>query len=150
MPLTEVAGKIGGYSLFTDKLTISGGEPFAQPDFLRGVIRTAREKGYNDIFVYSGLELAALRTGFADILDLIDILVDGAFRQDLPTKKIWRGSENQVMHILTRDPALRESYAPFVDAAEDHGSMQVIQSRGSTILIGIPRHPDLTGKLSRT
>jgi anaerobic ribonucleoside-triphosphate reductase activating protein len=62
-----------------------------------------------DILCYSGDRIEHLRRVYPDVLDHIDVLVDGRFRVDLPTLLPWRGSANQRLHRLT--PLARQRYA---------------------------------------
>ena len=84
----------------TDGLTISGGEPFLQAMDCAKLAKAAKEKGLN-VWVYSGYTYEEL-TGSDDIVDalglleLTDVLVDGAYIHDERTSELrWRGSRNQ-------------------------------------------------------
>ncbi len=81
-------------------VTISGGEPFAQPGALVALLERLRFYGVQDILVYSGYTFEELEA-FASpdnnrALRMIDTLVDGRFiaEQDDPLIA-WRGSRNQ-------------------------------------------------------
>ncbi len=91
-------------------LTLLGGEPF-EPDNQRALLpflKAVREQmPQKTIWAYSGYELEelagwALGTGRArcevtdDLLSLVDVLVDGEFKQELKNiSLLFRGSENQ-------------------------------------------------------
>lgn len=84
-----------------DGVTISGGEPFAQPEALIAILKKAQEKKLNR-WVYTGytfeklIALAKDNSLYLEILKLIDILVDGQFllnQKSLTVK--FRGSTNQ-------------------------------------------------------
>ena len=82
-----------------DGLTLSGGEPFAQPKACAELARAARDAGLN-VWVYSGYtleELIAMRSEDADaLLDACDVLVDGRFIQERRTLDMpFAGSGNQ-------------------------------------------------------
>ena len=106
-------------------ITISGGEPFMNPEALLELIIALRRKGVKHIVVYTGYTLGQLQSpndpaakyglmknvpgaGYAlqhghrmlpvihGILLNIDVLVDGPFVANLDHNKItWRGSSNQ-------------------------------------------------------
>jgi len=83
----------------TDGLTLSGGEPFSQPEECAVVARAAKEHGLN-VWAYSGWTfeelLADERPAVRELLELCDVLVDGPFileQRSLTLK--WRGSRNQ-------------------------------------------------------
>lgn len=139
MTLEQVEQKLKFYSLFTERLTISGGEPFAQPQFLKSIILSARKAGYKDVFVYSGQLYEDLRAAFPDVIDLIDVLVDGPFRRDLPTRLSWRGSANQRLIICSRDPEVARRYEGYETSEDECDSMQVVQSGKRAFVVGIPR-----------
>ena len=83
----------------TDGLTLTGGDPFAQPEDCLALAHAAREHGLN-VWAYSGWTFEYLRDqgseGQKALLAALDVLIDGPFileqrRLALP----WRGSRNQ-------------------------------------------------------
>lgn len=85
----------------TDGLTLSGGEPFLQAAECARLARMIHEMGLN-VWCYSGntyeelLEAAGADKGCAELLDEIDVLVDGMFIQEQKSLRLkWRGSLNQ-------------------------------------------------------
>jgi anaerobic ribonucleoside-triphosphate reductase activating protein len=87
-------------------ITISGGEPFEQPDvldeFLDGILE--QMPGWN-VIVYTGYELpelAAKGHSAANILKKIDILIDGEYKTEIPSDHPLKGSGNQQVHFLTQ------------------------------------------------
>ncbi|KHN50092.1 anaerobic ribonucleoside-triphosphate reductase-activating protein [Pectobacterium fontis] len=85
-------------------ISLSGGDPLHPqnvPDILRLVERIRAECPNKDIWVWTGYVLAALTPEQQRVVDLINVLVDGKFVQDLKDPAlIWRGSSNQVVHHL--------------------------------------------------
>lgn len=87
------------------KFTISGGDPFYQPENLYNLVREIKTRIPNsDIWCYTGftyeeLQLKSDCTGLA--LRYIDTLVDGPFIQDLRDENLkFRGSSNQrIIHL---------------------------------------------------
>ena len=87
-----------------DGITISGGEPFEQADPLCEMVKLIKSETHLDIMMYSGYtikELNEYSESARQILSLIDILVDGRFEEGLSNKKMWRGSDNQKLHLLS-------------------------------------------------
>lgn len=81
-------------------LTLSGGEPFQQPDATRQLLAAARRLGRSTL-VFSGYTLEELRERDATLLDDLDALIDGRYRSDQRLGTGLRGSANQVVHRLT-------------------------------------------------
>ncbi|MCL6352392.1 anaerobic ribonucleoside-triphosphate reductase-activating protein [Pectobacterium polaris] len=85
-------------------ISLSGGDPLHPqnvPDILRLVERIRAECPDKDIWVWTGYVLAELTLEQQRVVDLINVLVDGKFVQDLKDPAlIWRGSSNQVVHRL--------------------------------------------------
>jgi anaerobic ribonucleoside-triphosphate reductase activating protein len=87
-------------------VTFSGGEPFAQAEGLAALVRLVRAvRPEFSVMSYSGFTLERLqRRGTPpqrDLLDLLDILVDGPYRQELHGALRWRGSSNQRINLLS-------------------------------------------------
>lgn len=91
-----------------DGVTVSGGEPFAQPMGLLALLEELKAHGLHTV-VYSGSTLAALvRRPEPEVraaLRRIDLLIEGPFVAALAAGAgEWRGSRNQ---RLIADPAAR-------------------------------------------
>ena len=98
MAVEEVAKELLKNPL-TDGLTLSGGEPFAQPEDCLALAKTAHEHALN-VWSYSGLTFEYLRDQGTDaqkaLLSELDVLVDGPFLEAERTLSLpWRGSRNQ-------------------------------------------------------
>jgi anaerobic ribonucleoside-triphosphate reductase activating protein len=121
-------------------ITVTGGEPFEQAPALTLLFKMICQYSALDILVYSGLTLEQIRTGtkpMQELLEHVDVLVDGPYRQDLPTKKIWRGSDNQEMHILNKRAMY---YHEFMKKEYNQGRpLQVAMDNNDSLhIIGIP------------
>ena len=81
-------------------ITLTGGEPFEQPEPLIELCQACHERGL-DVWAYSGYTFEELMAGKAgpvarELLGLCDVLVDGLFVEDLQSYDLkWRGSSNQ-------------------------------------------------------
>ncbi len=85
-------------------ITISGGEPFLQPEPLLELARLAKNAGLT-IMIYTGFTIEELKNSgdafVIGLLDIIDILIDGRYVKDIPPSNIWSGSGNQRVHFLS-------------------------------------------------
>lgn len=81
-------------------ITLTGGEPFEQPEPFLILSRWAKERGLN-VWAYSGYTWDELISGIPSaaagtLLKEVDVLVDGPFVQALASYELkWRGSSNQ-------------------------------------------------------
>lgn len=83
-------------------ITISGGEPFEQAEATLALIREIRaRKPQLTIWVYTGYLFEELLDGHKDILEQIDVLVDGPFILEKKSMDLkFRGSSNQrIIHM---------------------------------------------------
>lgn len=82
-----------------DGITMSGGEPFLQPEPFLKIITEVKKIGL-DVWCYSGYTYEEILCGnlkySREILEKIDVLVDGKFEEDKKDLSLWyRGSSNQ-------------------------------------------------------
>ena len=117
MSAAELAAKI---PTSVEGVTLLGGEPFEQAGEAAEFVRLAKARGLT-CMVFSGYTIDEIkaRSDSAQLLDQVDLLVDGRFDRDKPEPKPpegrrWIGSANQVMHYLTGaysadDPQMREA-----------------------------------------
>ncbi|MDW6004518.1 anaerobic ribonucleoside-triphosphate reductase-activating protein [Vibrio mangrovi] len=88
-------------------LSLSGGDPLHPenvPVILRLAKRVKRECQGKDIWLWTGYRLDELNEAQREVLDWIDVLVDGKFEQSLADPALdWRGSSNQIIHTLNLD-----------------------------------------------
>jgi anaerobic ribonucleoside-triphosphate reductase activating protein len=88
-------------SVAVDGITISGGDPFVQPEVTLALTKYAKDKNLN-VWIYTGylyedlIKMSKDNTVIGDILKTADILVDGKFVQELYDPQLeYRGSSNQ-------------------------------------------------------
>ncbi|MEU7615241.1 4Fe-4S single cluster domain-containing protein [Micromonospora rifamycinica] len=129
-------------------ITVSGGEPLAQPGplraFLAAVDRTRSGlRPAPDILLYTGYELTELDSAQRAAAALADVLVTGRFLAGQPTRLVWRGSANQRM-VLQTDLG-RRRYAASVDLTPERAPLQVESDQAGVWIVGTPRR----GTLSR-
>ncbi|MCR5348362.1 MAG: radical SAM protein, partial [Bacilli bacterium] len=118
------------------RITISGGEPFLQEE-LPFLLQCLREKGYEDIMVYTGFtyEEICANPAYAACLPYLDVLVDGPYVEELNDDLPLRGSSNQ--RIIFLKPELEEEYAPCLKGSRRYQIEWVGENRIN--YYGIPR-----------
>ncbi|MDH4099219.1 MAG: radical SAM protein [Nitrospirota bacterium] len=103
------------YSGTIEGITVSGGEPFRQPEGLRNLLSAAREVYGLTTVVYTGYlheELKGSPTA-AECLKFIDVLIDGPYDEENKEETLLaRGSTNQKFHFLTSRYTVDDFYMP--------------------------------------
>ncbi|MEU2447903.1 4Fe-4S single cluster domain-containing protein [Streptomyces althioticus] len=132
-----------------DGLTVSGGEPLAQPAALGAFLvladRVRHEAGRPDadLLVYTGWEDAEIAASPAgEALRLADAVVTGRYRAGEPTFLVWRGSANQ--RLLPRTPLGRQRYRPHLERSAERPELQVRVTDEAVHVIGVPRPGELS------
>lgn len=120
-----------------DGVTISGGEPFLQPDSLRALIKIFIKENIKDILVYSGYQREELETEYKDILDDIAVLVDGEYIQEKNDGHPLRGSNNQRIHYLKQE--CRDAYEKYILEETEKNHVQMFTLTDGKIATGIHR-----------
>ena len=110
----EVLAMLEGNPLL-EGLSLSGGEPFDQPEGFAALARGARQRGCH-VMAWSGYTFEEL-AGDArrrELLEAVDVLVDGPFVLALRSLALpWRGSSNQ--RVLDAPLSLAEGRAAAAD-----------------------------------
>ena len=118
-------------------LTISGGEPFEQPEALLKVLKGVR-KSFSDILVYTGFKIEEILGGQCGecgrlALQYIDVLIDGPYEDTLNTSDcILRGSSNQMIHFLNGD--IRDTYSEYMSQGR---ILETFVHNSNLIIVGI-------------
>ena len=92
-------------------ITLSGGDPFFQPEAALEIAKFAKSIGLN-VWAYTGFTYEALLSDKSrlDLLKYVDVLVDGKFEEDKKDIKLrFRGSSNQ--RIIDVKKSLKENKA---------------------------------------
>lgn len=129
-------------------ITISGGEPFDQPDALRILLQALRGLTPVDILVYSGYPIDALTEWLQKNRGLIDALISEPYDARAEQTLLLRGSDNQQLHYMSE--LGRERFSSFDRPIEsaDHRLDVMFDPDGSVWLAGIPLADDFH-RLSR-
>ena len=133
-----------------DGVTISGGEPFDQPEALlalvQELVRWRAEDGPEfDILCYSGYPMANLKRHHDRLLQELDAVIAEPYVDTLPLTRLWRGSSNQrLVPLSERGEAC---YRTYIDAPADSlgKRIQATVSGNRVFYIGIPARGDMAG-----
>lgn len=126
-----------------DGVTISGGEPFEQPEALGALLtgladlRDATATDF-DVLCFSGYPMHVLEAEHRDHLRLIDALVPEPYNRKVGRGGGIAGSANQPTILLT-DRARRS----FQDSPTPRVPIQIVRDNGRVTIIGTPAPGDL-------
>jgi anaerobic ribonucleoside-triphosphate reductase activating protein len=140
--IEEVVDAITPWIAVADGLTVSGGEPFDQPDALFELLARVRSRSEADILVFTGYPWKTISAMLVPSSALIDALVTGPFRIEEKQTLALRGSDNQELHLITERGRAR--FASFErPAGERDSSVDVMfDENGDVWFAGIPRRDD--------
>jgi anaerobic ribonucleoside-triphosphate reductase activating protein len=119
-------------------LTLSGGEPMIQAAALAAMVRAARAQRDLTVICFTGHTLRELRERprgreVTDLLEQVDVLIDGPYVAAANDGKGLRGSSNQVVHHLTG------RLTDWDDAFVGHPRSAELRVRDrSVLLVGVP------------
>lgn len=139
--IDAVIRSINLWILDAQGLTVSGGEPFDQPEALRVLLENLRSISTADVLVYSGYSFDELSGWLQVNPGLIDVLISGPYEERSGQTSPLRGSDNQVLHFLTE--LGRERFSSFNRSIqpEDRKFDVMFDDRGVWIA-GIPHRDD--------
>lgn len=121
-------------------ITVSGGEPFEQTEELALLLDEAGQKGLNRL-VYTGYTFEELLTkedkAIEGCLSLIDILIDGPYKRELPPKLPWTGSGNQRILGLEQGKIVKIYDEGDINKHDNAAGELIIDSNGGITASGI-------------
>lgn len=115
-----------------DGFTLTGGDPFFQPEALRELLPRLKEYS-TDILCYSGYTEAVLRERYGDIVEELAVLIDGPYMEERNNNVFLRGSDNQNIIIISDE--YKERYESYISVG--HNEIQNFKSKDSVISVGI-------------
>jgi anaerobic ribonucleoside-triphosphate reductase activating protein len=139
--IDEIADRLGPWLVEADGLTISGGEPFDQPEAIVALLSLIRPRVTGDILLFSGYSFDDIHGTAKLALDYLDVLICGPFVEERASDLPLRGSENQEIRVLT--PLGRERYGNLERRSPQALSIDLIETDGELWFAGIPRPGDL-------
>ena len=117
-----------------DGFTLTGGDPFAQPDALAQLLPEL-SKISDDILVYTGFEYDEVLHAHPELVAQIGVLIDGKYIQERNTGTILRGSDNQ--NIIILNSQLADKYHHYLETAQNE--IQNFTALDGVISVGIHR-----------
>lgn len=140
--VAEITATLGWWATQAEGLTVSGGEPFEQPDALAEILTEWRRLSSADVLVFSGYTFEHLASWLETHPGLIDALVAGPFERGAPQTLALRGSDNQTLHLLSLIG--RERFAAFERRATetDRRLDLMLDVDGGAWFAGIPGRGD--------
>jgi anaerobic ribonucleoside-triphosphate reductase activating protein len=140
--IDEIANAIMPWIPKADGVTVSGGEPFDQPDALFELLALVRSKTEADILVFTGYPWTTVSGLLGSLPAPLDALVTGPFDREEKQTLALRGSDNQELHLLTERGRAR--FADFErPATERDRSVDVMfDDNGDVWFAGIPARDD--------
>ena len=140
----RVFGSADCAGVAVDGVTVSGGEPFDQPEALEALLGVLRQwldgradpdaDFGADIIVYTGYDEPVARDRCAAAFSLADAVIVGPYRAGEPGTAWW-GSGNQ--RLIARNEQLAQRYHDALSQAT--GEVQVSVADEGVFIIGIPR-----------
>jgi anaerobic ribonucleoside-triphosphate reductase activating protein len=136
--------KIGPIIQEADGITVTGGEPFDQPEALLGLLRGWRQAGGGDVLVFSGYPFEKLIQRLEKFNNLVDCLVAEPFDASAGQSLMLRGSDNQRLVYLTELGRQRFEQFERKLRPEDR-ALDVLfdDASGEVFMAGIPRPGDI-------
>jgi anaerobic ribonucleoside-triphosphate reductase activating protein len=129
----DLAARVEAESL--TGLTITGGEPLDQAAGVAALVAELRRllhpRGL-DLLIFTGYAMPAAKTRSGPLWALMDAVVAGPYRRDLPSDQPLVASSNQRLLVLT------PGWEP-----GPGGKMQVMVAGGELTMVGLPRPGDL-------
>lgn len=77
-------------------LTLTGGDPLyrSNREDIEALVKWVKSRfPEKDIWMWTGYKFEDIKD--LELLNYVDVIIDGKYEKDLPTKKLWRGSDNQ-------------------------------------------------------
>jgi anaerobic ribonucleoside-triphosphate reductase activating protein len=140
--MASVLAHIRPWLAEAEGITISGGEPFDQPEALLILLKSLRESTALDILVYSGHPIEIITPILKEATGLIDVLISDPFEIQTPHSYPLRGSDNQRLHLLTQLGNERFSQYQRLLGDSDKQLDVMFDRDGTVWFAGIPKRGD--------
>lgn len=117
-----------------DGFTLTGGDPFAQPDALARLLPEL-SKISDDILVYTGFEYDEVLRKYPETVSQIGVLIDGEYVRERNNGALLRGSDNQKIIVINK--RLEAEYRSYLETARNE--IQNFTALDGVISVGIHR-----------
>jgi anaerobic ribonucleoside-triphosphate reductase activating protein len=138
--VSEVVQAIRPWLSTADGITISGGEPFDQPDALAALLGAVGDVFNGSVLVYSGHPLEAIGIPLSAMEGMLDALITDPFVASEPDTLALRGSDNQRLHLLTARG--RREFSRYDGEAGPRHFDIMLDAEGEVWMAGIPGRAD--------
>jgi anaerobic ribonucleoside-triphosphate reductase activating protein len=140
--VTRLAHRLLKLPVPLDGVTLTGGEPFVQAEALLTLLDLVKaERPQWNVLTFSGFTLSQWQRGDAaqrQLLQNIDMLVDGPYLAGQPGRHPLTASANQQLHLLT---PRAQTLKPALDALPANTANLGVNPQGEDCLIGIVDPP---------
>lgn len=128
-------------------VTVSGGEPMLQAKALLELFKRLRQHKDISIICFTGFTIDHLKaqanSDIDEILNIIDVIIDGQYIDNLNDNKGWRGSSNQVVHFLSEKHLLDKHL--FLE--RDRNVEIHLNENDNMLVVGVPPKNGLSSNL---
>jgi len=140
--IDELLDAVASHATEADGLTVSGGEPFDQPDALAALLARWRVLSGTSTLVFTGRDMAEVAPWLELNSGLVDAVMTGPFRSDLPQTLALRGSDNQRLHVLSPLGAGMSAFDRAAGPADQRLDV-MFDADGNAWMAGIPARGDV-------
>ncbi|NTF64969.1 4Fe-4S single cluster domain-containing protein [Rhizobium rhizogenes] len=138
----EVIAAIAEWLPLADGITVSGGEPFDQPNALKELLTEIRALTQADVLIFSGHPIELLVQHLNEMPGLVDALISDPYLFDAPQTLALRGSDNQRLSLLTPLGKARFSSYQREATMADRKFDLMMDDSGQFWMAGIPGRDD--------
>jgi anaerobic ribonucleoside-triphosphate reductase activating protein len=145
--IAEIMATLALWLPEADGITLSGGEPFEQLPALEALLASLRKElsPHQDILLYTGKTWKSIAPRVDAWPGWADIIISEPFVKNAPQTLVWRGSDNQLMHLIT--DLGKSLYTPWISTPRSAlpKAMDVFLENDTLWMAGIPDPDSIDG-----